>query len=383
MIEYFKKKYIDSEYFTNYNIEKYTKRNLQAIKIKLDKNYKYLLENPITKIERINVDSNLLVSSNKYFHKSITDDINSKTKYNVNIKYLTPNGIDIDYNFFILSTNPKKDDVILKYASLMTVWLMTVKDYELDNCVKNLKVSLYLTNKKKELPIVKNHILGGKEVNTAFTYRCKHDDSSITLYREEDLMKVFIHETFHTFNLDFVNPAKENIQEHYSINSDVNLYESYCETWARIINALFYSFIFEKKHNVKYDLVLPSILSIETLYSLNQIIKIINYMGITIEEMIRNDKKVSINFKEESNVFSYYFITSILMLNLENFMIFCDDNKNILSFNSNNLQNYIDLIKNIKISMINGKYNNIIKLVKNNKRTTSTKMAIFDVIEIF
>ena len=71
------------------------------------------------------------------------------------------------------------------------------------------------------------------------------------------------------------------------------------------------------------------------------------------------------------------------MLNLENFMIFCDDNKNILSFNSNNLQNYIDLIKNIKISMINGKYNNIIKLVKNNKRTTSTKMAIFDVIEIF
>ena len=106
-------------------------------------------------------------------------------------------------------------------------------------------------------------------------------------------------------------------------------------------------------------------------------------MEITFEEMIRNDEKVQINFKEDSNVFSYYFVTSLLILNLDLFMKFCDDNPNTLHFNSKNLQQYVKLIKNIKDSTVNGKHKNVIELIKGNKRTKSTKMAVFDIMEIF
>ena len=241
MIEHFKKKYIDSDFFINYNLDVNTKKHLQSISEHINKNLNYIISNPISNVERKPVNNKQLVTDNKYFHKSITDDINQNAKYILNIKYNTPNGIKIDFNFYVLSTNQVNDSKILKYATLMTVWLMTAKEYELDNCVQDLKVIVYLTNKKKELPIVKNHILGGKEVNTAFTYRCHNHNSSITLYREEDLIKVFFHETFHTFKFDFTDNAKERIQAHYTIKSDVNLFESYCETWARLINSSFYS----------------------------------------------------------------------------------------------------------------------------------------------
>ena len=383
MIEYFKKKYINSNFFLNYKLENRTRNKLQSIQTKITKNYNYVLKNPITSIERKPIPNGLLVESNKYFDKSITDDINRNSKYILVINYDTPNGIKISYEFYILSTNPQKDEKIKKYASLMTTWLITAKEYELDNCVQDLKVTVYLTNKKKELPVLKNHILGGKEVNTAFTYRCHNHNSSITMYREEDLMKVFFHETFHTFKFDFTDSAKDKIQSHYSINSDVNLFESYCETWARIVNSLFYAIIFEKKYNVDHNLVLPTILSIETLYSINQMIKIINYMGITFEEMIQNSEKVNINFKENSNVFSYYFITSLFVLYLDQFIHFCDDNINILNFNKDNLDRYVELIKNIKDDIINGNHKDTINMIRNNKRSLSTKMAVFDVMEIF
>lgn len=383
MNEYFKKKYINSNYFTNYKLENRTKKRLKSIQTRITKNYNYVLSNPITSIERKSVPNSLLVESNKYFDKSITDDINKNTKYILVINYNTPNGIKISYEFYILSTNPQKDEKIIKYASVMTMWLMTAKEYELDNCVQDLKVTVYLTNKKKELPVLKNHILGGKEINTAFTYRCHNHNSSITLYREEDLLKVFFHETFHTFKFDFTDSGKDKIQNHYSINSDVNLFESYCETWARIVNCLFYATMFEKKYNIDQNLVLTTILSIETLYSLNQMLKIINYMDITFEEMIQNGEKVSMNFKENSNVFSYYFITALFVLYIDHYIGFCDDNINILNFNKYNLNRYVELIKNIKDDIISGNHKDTINMLKNNKRTLSTKMAVFDIMEIF
>ena len=106
-------------------------------------------------------------------------------------------------------------------------------------------------------------------------------------------------------------------------------------------------------------------------------------MGITFEEMIRNDEIVKMKFKEDSNVFSYYFVTSLLILNLDLFMKFCNENQNTLHFNSKNLQQYVKLIKNIKDSTVNGKHKNVIELIKDNKRTKSTKMAVFDIMEIF
>ena len=384
MNENFKLRNLDTKYFLDYNLNKKTKDVLHILKSKIERNLNYLKKNKIMDVTKVEFTQNKkFVQDGKYFDKSITDDINSKTTYKIVIKYSTYNGIAIDFNFYVLSNNIVSEQKIYNYANLMTSWLMIAKDYEVKECVKNLKVDIYLTKNKKELPTSKHHILGAKEVNSAYTYRCHHDDSSITLYREEDLMKVFFHETFHTFNFDFVHSAKQEIQYLFSINSDVNLFESYCETWARIINSLYYSTILEEKENVNFIKSINSVLAIESLYSLNQSIKILNHMNISFRDMINNNEVVRSNFRENSNIFSYYFVTALLMINIDYFISFCCSNPNYLHFEESNLSNYIKLIERIKKEIQIGEKNDIInKIISNKTRTVSTKMAIFDVMDL-
>ena len=385
MNENFKLRNLDTQYFLNYSINKKTKDVLQQIKTKIETNIKYLKKNKIVDVTKVEFSKKKnLVQDGKYFDKSITADINSKTEYKLVIKYITYNGISIEFNFHVLSNNIISDDKIYNYANLMTSWLMTAKDYEVKKCVKNLKVDIYLTKNKKELPVSKQHILGSKEVNSAYTYRCHHDDSSITLYREEDLMKVFFHETFHTFNFDFIHSAKDEIQHLFSINSDVNLFESYCETWARTVNSLYYCILLQNKYNINFNESINTILAIESLFSLNQSIKILNHMNISFNDMINNNEKVRTNFRENSNIFSYYFVTGLLMINIDYFIAFCCNNPNYLHFKETCLKEYIDLIERIKEEIQIGSKNEIIaRIIANKNRTISTKMAIFDIMELF
>ena len=75
--------------------------------------------------------------------------------YKIVIKYVTYNGIAIDFNFYVLSNNIVSEEKIYNYAkNLMTSWLMIAKDYEVKECVKNLKVDIYLTKNKKSYQLV-------------------------------------------------------------------------------------------------------------------------------------------------------------------------------------------------------------------------------------
>ena len=112
-------------------------------------------------------------------------------------------------------------------------------------CSKNLELYLYLTPFKKELPDNQMTILDAKHVNTAFTSGCR-ENTQIVLYRSEEWFKVFIHETFHNFGLDFsdmnLSSVNKRIKDIFNMNIEYNLYESYCETWARIINTMFFTY---------------------------------------------------------------------------------------------------------------------------------------------
>ena len=143
--------------------------------------------------------------------------------------------------------------------------------------------------------------------------------TSIKLYREEDLMKVFFHETFHTFNMDFMNNGKERIQKIFNIDSSISIFESYCETWARIFHSLFLSVTHTKSDELAVNYFI-ALMCIESLHSLLQSRKIFNHMGLTIEDAINNTDMLRNNFKEESHVFSYYFVTALLMLNINSFL---------------------------------------------------------------
>jgi len=221
----------------------------------------------------------------------------------------------------------------------MFTWLYICSQSNLtDLCSTSLNIYIYLTSNLKELPTQHNLTLGVNNANTALTAKC----SNIIIFRKEEWFKVFIHETMHNFNLDFSlinDDYKIKILKLFNVNSDVNLYESYVEFWARILNCCFISFLSSKNLN-NFISKTKQLISNEIYYSTFQLVKVLNYMNLNYYELCHNKNKTKQQYSEETNILSYYIITTILINNYEDFLFWCDEN-------NSSLYNFKKTIKNI------------------------------------
>lgn len=244
-----------------------------------------------------------------------------------------------------------------KYVDNMLVWLYIVDIYASRSCVNDLKIFVYHTSLLKILPNTNIEILNENNVNTAFTRTCP-SNSEIVVFRKEEWFKVFIHETFHNFGLDFSDmklmSCNEKILSIFPVNSDVNLYESYTECWARIMNALLCSFLNMKdKNNVDEFLRTAELfIGFERIFAFFQMIKILNFMGLNYKNLY--DKSALSSrlrrtlYREDTSVLSYYVITVILLNNYNDFVSWCNvNNQVLLQFNKKikNIDSYCSFIE--------------------------------------
>jgi hypothetical protein len=273
-----------------------------------------------------------------------------------------------------------------KYVDYIIMWLYILNQYASKQCSHSLIVYFYFTSLEKHLPASNISILDEINVNTAFTTTCPKD-SEIVVFRKEEWFKVFIHETFHNFGLDFSdmnnNEIKKCILSIFNVKSDVNLYESYTEFWAEIMNTLFCSFIFLKnKLNIKEFISNADyFINFERIYSFFQLVKTLNFMGLQYKDLYSTSEQSKILrnhlYKEKTNVLSYYIIKCILINNYPSFLLWCKTNNfSILQFkktslNQNDFCRYIQ--KNYKTrELLDGIYStqlffNKISMKKNNK----------------
>jgi hypothetical protein len=185
------------------------------------------------------------------------------------------------------------------------------------------------------LPSSNISILDEINVNTAFTRTCPRD-SEIVVFRKEEWLKVLIHETFHNFALDFSDMNNDKVHrcilDIFKVNSDVNLYESYTEFWAEIINALFCSFFSLKdKTNLSEFLEYADFfINFERTYSFFQMVKALNFMGLNYTDLYSNTHQSLVLrenlYKENTHVLSYYIIKCVLMNNYQDFLGWCKTN---------------------------------------------------------
>lgn len=274
-----------------------------------------------------------------------------------------------------------------KYVDYMLVWLYIVDMNSSRNCASQLKIYVYHTSLVKLLPNTNIEILSENHVNTAFTRTCPIN-SEIVVFRKEEWFKVFMHETFHNFGLDFSDMnlllCNEKILKIFPVNSEVNLYESYTECWARIMNALVCSFINMKDPNNVNEFLSNArfFIGFERIFAFFQMVKILNFMGLTYKDLY-SKSLISENlrktlYRENTNVLSYYVITLILLNSYQDFLSWCDvNNISLLQFKktNKNLDNYCRFIETkYKIkSMLEGiecteeLYRKIIRSRKKNK----------------
>ena len=262
------------------------------------------------------------------------------------------------FTIYIISES-EHIDTIQNIVLLMYTWLNIVEKKRNEKCSENISIYLTLTDSLKLLPSIPNKILDREHINTAFTYSCKKYNH-IHIYRKEEWFKVFIHETFHCFGLDFShtdsNITNKFASQIYHLNTDFRIYESYCETWATIINCLFISSL-QYKRNTMIIKNTFELLKKEIQHSLFQCNKLLNYYNTKYKDFYESDNNSQFNrimkYKENTPCISYYFFKTALLYHYNTFITWChDNNENVLNFNNekniyNKIENYCLLINSL------------------------------------
>jgi len=213
------------------------------------------------------------------------------------------------------------------------IWLYLADHFSDKMCSDTLDVYLYFTDLAKILPEIDDEIITSDHANTAFTYACKKENE-IYVYRREEWFKVFIHETFHSLGIDFalmeeegyvseiVRPSNASI---YRVHiTDLRFYESYTETWAEILQVMFYAFRAETSSALQMKRFETQLFEYEAPFSVFQCVKVLDHYSMMYGDLF--DKTRAKAYKESTPVFSYYIIKSVFMNYASEFIEWCMDN---------------------------------------------------------
>ena len=308
-----------------------------------------------------NVHTN--ASANYYLPENIRNHINETkyTLYNISFKI---KDININVNLYANKIN------INKYIYFIKLILNMCANESLTP-KKHFNMTFYLTSFEKNKPI---HSVGPEHINSGY---CT-STGEVVIYRKEEWFKVFIHECFHLFCLDF-NEVNIDFKQIFSvlffIKSDFLFFESLVEFWARTINIAVVSF-FTKK-NISYEdfeMLMEVNLSIEKVFSILQMKNILSGLNVTYLQMISE----KCNYTETTNAFCYYVLPALLFSHYEQTMgWFVEHNQTLLQFTKNTEHVYLfyQYIRSIYKSQ------HFLQLLdKDNYQLNNMNMCTFDIL---
>ena len=245
------------------------------------------------------------------------------------------------------------------------MWLIIADFFAQDKCSQTLNIFLSLIPEKKQLPQIDSDNLDRVHVNTAYTFACKQNNV-IHIFRDEEWFKVFIHETFHSFGLDFAefnhNSTNKQILSIFNVVADVRIFETYCEIWAEICNNMFIIFFSTKWNDNQEKWLdqcmkkLSTMIHNEKIFSIFQSSKILSHFHMKYDDLLSNthDNLPNPNYKDKTHVLSYYIIKSIFMYNIDLYIRECINiNGFTINFNkeqskiNNNMKRYCNLVKKL------------------------------------
>ena len=295
------------------------------------------------------------------------------------------------------------------YAYKVFVWLSLVTSLADKECSeKSLHVYFYMTPFKKQRP-VDDAILSAIHVNTGLTRNCE-THGEIVVYRAEEWFKVFVHESMHNFNMDFIDldlkSANEQLRRTFCIpHDDILLFETYTETWARIINTMFDTYFqadgaaaaaVSRTHFIR---AVREKLADNAMFYAYQVVKVLDimelkYAHITVQTA-ENTEVCRKRYAEDTNVYAYYILGGILSVYALPFISWCCAHNRSgggggggigtvrFSQSTNNLAHFVEFVANsardpVLLSMISfienisssSAHSNPAAVVKNTMRMT-------------
>jgi hypothetical protein len=193
--------------------------------------------------------------------------------------------------YYHTDSNPNVD---VKFQHIATL-LSAIQPKNVD-----MNAHLLLTRSKKTYP--KGVVFGPEHANTGWAI--PHE--KIVVYREEEWLKVFIHECFHFFKFDdgMNNDTYMSRMHHlFHIHNEILPAEMYCEFYARVINCIMIS--------MYADIPLSILLRAESKYSVRHMVNVLHHMKVNYTDLLH----VENTYEEDTNMLAYTVLTGILMGN--------------------------------------------------------------------
>jgi hypothetical protein len=240
---------------------------------------------------------------------------------------------------------------------------------------KSLKIDIYLTNIKK-IKSTNNNYFGSKEINSGST-----DGNIITIWREEEFLKLILHESIHYYQLDnsfkwLSNDTEldQKIDCHFQTNNDMEyrIYETFTETLALILNTMFSTQErinlevkkSQTKHNKNIDFnYFLELFEYEKKFSIFQTAKILKQIGLNNfnDFMIQtSDKNKCLELRtikkhnqliQKTPVLEYFILKTASIINFDKYIEYQIDKSNTTDFyinhntiELNDIHKYYDML---------------------------------------
>jgi hypothetical protein len=296
------------------------------------------------KIEVVSQIPEIINDSSYLFPEFIKNYIKNSSSLLVKFNFYILDERNINIYFICCDETITSINNLTEYAKKISLWITMIHNIASLNCSKNLDLYIFFTPFNKKLPNSQLDFISSKDINTAYTTSCSLN-TEIVIFRQEEWFKVFLHETFHNFGLDFshyyTNNMNKELEKLFNLNIDFKLYEAYTETWARIMNIFFISINNIKTKSKFFDKFIVNIKK-EIIHSCIQANKLLDFYDLNYLYLLKN-KSI---YKENTAAFSYYILTSCLLYNYDKFFLWCyDNNTNLFKFNNIGIFDFIDFIK--------------------------------------
>ena len=333
--------------------------------------------------ERLNANANANANANEFFPEQIQHHILNAPSIAVTYRFDAGGRRVVLY--FIVFDKPKSglnmNKMLERARRVCTLVHLVSLHASRSSCSSELCIYIYLTDFEKRFPTRKGETLDAEHVNTGMSYHCAKDND-VVVYRKEEWFKVLIHELFHALGLSFIESdvpdhvhasMQSALQRMYAISHPVRVYETYCEIWARILNAVFDCFDCEEcVHGVHdaQDLQLQVFmecvlqrLHADATFAHAQCGKLLHYMDLTHDNIANptpaNRALVAEKYRENTNVFAYYVLTCILLHSADDYMAWCYKNNpfqqskprpNVLQFRTlpSNFNGFMELLNHCR-----------------------------------
>jgi len=318
-----------------------------------------LLTTHINKLNKLAIETKLIVGIRTY-----------------NIHFILPLGSSTKFNV---------EEALLRIHT----WLYIASQYAETTCSKVVNVYIYLTELKKSLPKTFGKHIDIEHVNTAFTTGC-NESTEIIIFRKEEWFKVFIHESFHNlgFDFDFSGKSRQALIDIFPLQSKCLLNETYCELWAEIFNII----LINASSHKTFEEIVPVIerqIQIEREFSFFQTAKILDYFDLNYIELFEKSseaEKLRKNYKENTEVFCYYILKTLLLSNLNDFIEWIHVNCSGIKFKQELVDKFVNELiipkyNEIKYIKIIDKMQNYFDKPSNNQFINNTlRMTVFELL---